>query len=828
MSDLARYRAIRDLEGTPEPLGADPVERALPAGAARTFVVQQHAAKGMHWDLRLEIGGVLASWAVPKGPSLDPKDKRLAIRTEDHPIEYADFEGIIPQGNYGAGAMILWDRGAYRTVDGVPPQEGLERGKLDLHLEGHKLRGRFALVRTKGEDGRSWLLLHKGEAREDIGELGPASVLSGLPVEELSEGGSRAEQVMGGLQRLRAPPWKGDVRRLRPMLAGGADAPFSRPGWLFELKYDGARVIAARSGERVTLYSRSGRDATATYPELALAVRHLPLDDFVIDGEVVSLAEDGRSSFERLQKRFVQSDPEAIRRLRVESPVVYYAFDLLEASGRDLRSAPLVERKKILALFTPRLGFVRFADHVEGDGDALYEAASEHGLEGVVAKRADARYATGRRSKNWLKIKVPRSSLFAIVGYVPGKGARRALGSLMLAWQRDNAFVYVGNAGSGLDESTIAELLERLEEAAVDGPAFLGVPDPLPRGAVYTRPDLVCEVRYTEVTSAGLLRHPVFLGLRPDRSPEDCVSPVESGATAEVAIVAPASEPRLKLTRLDKVFWPIEGYTKGDLLAYYKSVWPWLAPYLRDRPVVLTRYPDGVEGKNFYQKNAPEFTPAWVEREQIEGTDYFICNELRTLLYVINSGAIPLHVWSARRDRLDKPDWLILDLDPKRAPFLHVVLVARHIHRLLADLGVPHFVKTSGQDGLHVMLPLAAQLDHADAKLLAEVLARVVCADLPEIATVARPLAARGDKVYVDFLQNGRGKLIAAPFSVRPRAHAPVSMPLTWPQVSSRLDPTRWTLATAPRRLRRSGDPLRPILDESLDVETLLTALERL
>jgi bifunctional non-homologous end joining protein LigD len=325
----------------------------------------------------------------------------------------------------------------------------------------------------------------------------------------------------------------------------------------------------------------------------------------------------------------------------------------------------------------------------------------------------------------------------------------------------------------------------------------------------------------------------VFLGLRGDLRPEDCAAP---GATApddlaaaeaapEAPSARPAGEPALRLTRLEKVFWPVEGYTKGDLLAYYTSVWPWLAPYLRDRPVVLTRYPDGIEGKNFYQKNAPEFTPDWVTLETVDDTDYFVCNELRTLQYVVNSGAIPLHVWSARVGSLERPDWLILDLDPKQAPFAHVVRVARHIHGLLDELGVPHFVKTSGQDGLHVLVPLGATIGHDDAKALAEVLARLVCADLPEIATVTRPVAARGDKVYVDYLQNGRGKLIAAPFSVRPRPHAPVSMPLAWREVNARLDPSRYTLRTALRRLEKKGDPMREVLGHAVDVVRVLDGL---
>jgi bifunctional non-homologous end joining protein LigD len=836
--DLKRYREKRDPARTPEPFGGA-AARALPPAAPRAFVVQQHAARRTHWDLRLEVEGVLASWAVPKGPSLDPAQRRLAVRTEDHPLDYAHFEGVIPKGNYGAGAMIVWDAGAYRTHDAKAPAAALEEGKLDLELFGHKLRGRFALVRTRGGEGRDWLLIRKGAPPAEAVELverEPGSVLSGLTVEELAAGESRDAQVEQALRRLRAPRRPLRAGDLRPMLATTVDEPFSRKGWLFELKYDGVRVIASKDAEgRAGLSARSGRDVTALYPEVARALRHLPLAEFAIDGELVAPDERGVASFERIQRRFTQVDLQQVPRLELEFPVLLYAFDCLSALGRDLRGLALVRRKELLSLFCPRLAQVRFADHVEGDGEALFEAAREHALEGIVAKRAESRYESGRRSKSWQKVKVPRSACLVVVGLLPGKGSRAALGSLMLAWHREGELRYAGNAGSGLGEAGIREILEASADRARPGPAFAGAPDPLPRGATFVEPALVCEVRYSEVTSAGLLRHPVFLKLRPDLTPQECRAPAalevveERRATETASQAAGAQQPAetLQLTRLDKVFWPVEGFTKGDLLAYYEAVWPWLSPYLRDRPVVLTRYPDGIEGKSFYQKNAPEFTPEWVERRSIDGSDYFLCNDLRTLLYVVNSGAIPLHVWHARVDRLDRPDWLVLDLDPKEAPFAHVVRIARHLHALLRELGAAHFAKTSGQAGLHVLLPLGGSLSHQESRALAEVIARCVCAELPEIATVARPLAARADKVYVDFLQNGRGKLIASPLSVRPRPGAPLSMPLFWTQVTARLDPARWNIESAVRQLERRGDPFRGVLGEGVDVPALLARLER-
>jgi bifunctional non-homologous end joining protein LigD len=728
----------------------------------------------------------------------------------------------------------VWDQGTYRTIDAIQPAAGLEAGKLDLLLAGHKLRGRFALVRTRGSGGRDWLLLHKGSAGGDPVLGAPGSVLSGLTVEELREGTTRDARILTALRELRAPQRSLDRDALRPMLASPGEKAFSKPGWLFELKHDGVRVLALKEGASVRLLARTGGDRAHIYPEVARAVAHLPISSCVIDGEVVALDDSGRSSFERIQQRFTQNDPAVIARAEVEVPLVYCAFDLLAALGFDTRGLPLARRKLLLAEFAPSAGLVRFSDHVEEDGERLFEAAAASGLEGVIAKRADSRYESGRRSRSWLKLKAPRTARLAIAGWTAGKGSRTRMGALLLAGKRNDEWVYTGSAGSGLDEATIEALLPRLEAARLMSPPCVGVPDPPPRGARWTRPELVCDVRFTELTSAGLLRQPVLVALRPEARLEECLAPAAAAPSAPLPaqpapraqpLPAPPEEP--KLTRLDKIFWPAEGYTKGDLLGYYEEVWPWLAPYLRDRPVVLTRYPDGIAGKNFFQKNAPDFTPDWVPRQRIDDTDYFLCNELRTLLYVINSGAIPLHVWSARAPSLEKPDWLILDLDPKGAPFEHVVRVARHIHALLDELAAPHFLKTSGQDGLHVLVPLSASLDHAEARALAEVLARVVCAELPELATIVRPVAARGGKVYVDYLQNGRGKLIVAPLSVRPRDGAPVSMPLTWPRLRSSLDPARFTIRSAPGLLRRSGDPLAGVLTAQTDVASVLAGLEQ-
>jgi len=832
-SPLSSYRAKRDPSRTPEPF-AEPPTSAAANPTAGMFVVQQHSARRMHWDLRLEINGVLVSWAVPRGPSLDPSVKRLAVQTEDHPLEYADFEGVIPAGNYGAGAMIVWDRGSYQTIDGIGAVESLRRGKLDLTLFGHKLQGRWALVRTKGDNGRSWLLLHKGRppksAEPELVVKLPASVLSGLSVDDVGRGINQTATLAARAHHLGAHASRVADRDLRPMLAATGASAFTHADWLFELKYDGVRVLASRqpSGS-VQLRYRSGRDVTAVFPEIEQAVARLPCDDFVIDGEVIALDERGHTSFERLQRRLGLSNGAEIERARRAIPLLMMCFDLLRVAALDCRPLPLLKRKDLLAGFVPRLGIARYADHIEEQGKVLFAEAAALGLEGVVAKRSQSTYQSGRRSRDWLKLKALRSADLVIVGFTRGKGQRAPLGALLLAWRDGDGFAYAGNVGSGFDAAIVTGLTDRLRALTCQQPACSGIPLTVARRSTWTEPRLLAEVRFVEATSKGLLRQPVFVRVRDDKVPAQADS-LRQPRESPPPEAAPRPSGRndegvLQLTNRNKIFWPEDGFTKGDLLAYYERIWPYIAPYLRDRPVVLTRYPDGILGKSFFQTNVPDFTPSWVKTQRVDGTDFFLCNDLRTLLYVINSGCIPIHVWSARVVALQRPDWAIVDLDPKGAPFEHVVRLARSLHSLATELKAPHFLKTSGQDGLHILFPLGGALTHHEARTFAEVLSRLIVAENPTIATVARPLSDRGGRVYLDYLQNGYGKTIVAPFSVRPRTGAPVSTPLSWGELSPRLDPRRFTIATVPRRSRSRPDPLRAILD--VDVEPL-AVLERL
>src|SRR5437899_1467478 len=700
---LGTYRAKRSLDRTPEPGAAAPV--ATPS-AGGLFVVHMHAARRLHWDLRLEMDGVLKSWAVPKGPSPNRADKRLAVLVEDHPLEYGDFEGIIPEGNYGAGAVIVWDRGRWVPLE--DPQEGLKKGKLLFELRGYKLHGKWTLVKLKKGE-KEWLLIKEKDGYvADDGALPPQSVLSGLTVEELKAGANRAAPALELLARLKAPRRAVRPEEAEPMLAETRERPFTKPGWLFELKLDGYRVRAARHGGEAQLITRNGHDIAETFPEIARALAALPYDDVILDGELVVPDDAGRPSFQRLQNRARVSRALDVRRAAVETPALLYAFDLLAFAGYDLRPPP---------------------------------------------------------------------------------------------------------------------------------PALAG-PAPQDPGHSWVEPTLVAEVRYKEWTDEGLLRQPVFMRFRDDKPVTEVAILGAGGGERDLELPAESTAPRaplpkeVKFSNLDKVFWPDDGYTKGDLIDYYRAISPWLLPYLKDRPVVMTRYPDGITGKSFFQKDAPAFAPDWLRTERMwsEDTqreiDYFVCDDLESLLYLANLGTIPLHVWGSRTTSLEQPDWCILDLDPKEAPFTHVVTVAKAVKRLCDEIELPCFIKTSGSTGLHVLLPLGRQCTYEQCRQLGGLLARVIATQLPEIATVTRQVGKRGARVYLDYVQNGHGRLLVAPFSVRPLPGAPVSTPLLWREVGPNLDIRRFTIRSVPARMQKlRDDPLLPVLDARPD---LVAALARL
>ena len=744
----------------------------------------------------------------------------------------------------------MWDYGWYRSTKPQDPLDQLARGKLEVEIFGYKMRGRWTFARMSGKD-RDWLLLKKADGAAlpsgaaELIERYPQSVLSGLTVEEMADRPARLAAVRARLEALGAPRGEVDARAHPFTLATLAERPFSDPAWLYEVKYDGVRVLAARRGERVTLYGRSGQDTTSRYPEVVRALRALPVDRFVIDGEIVALDDAGRPSFQRLQPRMALTDPRDIEMAARRQPAVGVFFDCLMLDDRDLRRRPLVERKECLRLLVPALGPVRYGDHVAGEGRAFFEAASAQRLEGIVAKKARSVYSGGR-TRDWIKIKCQKRQEFVIGGYTDPQGARGHFGALHLGLYEGPAesprLVYVSKVGSGFDQAGLAAIWSRLGPLDRATPPFDAGAVPTGRGHHWVEPRLACEVRFTDWTEDGGLRHPTFIGLRDDRKPEDCrretAEPIDLGPAggpatepAAAPLAAPDPGARFKPTNLRKVFWPAEGYTKADLIEYYERIAPWMLPYLRDRPLVLTRFPDGIAGKSFYQKDAPEFAPAWVRTERIYSRDterdiaYLVVDDVEMLRYVANSAAIPIHCWASRVPSLERPDWLVLDLDPKGAPFTDVVRVALALRRILDGLALPSYVKTSGATGLHILLPLGARYTYEQARTFARLLAMLGVEAEPEISTVARPLRDRGGKVYIDFGQNGHGQTIVAPFSLRPLPGAPASCPLEWREVTPRLDPARFNLKTIAARFEKLADPLAPVLGEGLD---MAAAIERI
>jgi bifunctional non-homologous end joining protein LigD len=855
---LEAYRAKRAASQTPEPFGGLGLPDETDWTKPRMFVVQKHAATRLHYDFRLEWRGTLVSWAIPQGPSTDIAEKRLAMMVEDHPVEYADFEGVIPKGNYGAGEVIVWDKGLWLPLE--DPEEGFEKGKLLFEMRGFKLHGRFTLVRTKRQgqkDSKEWLLIKKPDAyagAEGARFLTPESIYSGLTLEEIQNGSKKAAAIRERLLALGAP--RAPVEPTPDfMLAEDAKGPFSDPNFIYELKYDGYRLLVVVEDGKCELVYRRGSRATELYPEIARAASLLPFSRLILDGELVCLDDNARPSFSRLQQRSQLRRTADVAAATVRLPATLQTFDILAFEDFDLRSLPLLERKSLLRDVLPRAGPLRFVDHIPQEGVLFYNEVERMGLEGVIAKRADSKYRAGRTS-DWQKLKADKTADFVVIGMTPPEGSRTGFGALHLAaYTRapleaggppsEPRLIYAGRVGSGFTEDQLKDYKGRLEKDVV-GAAPCAIVDE-PKGSTYVAPRHVVEVRFKSWSTQSLLRQPVFLRWRDEKPPEECVRPGEDlGTTWERTEAADAVplvvDKAVRFTNLTKVFWPVSdanavAYTKGDLIDYYRNVAPWFLPYLADRPITLTRYPDGIHGKSFFQKDAPPFIPGWMRTERLwsEDTgkelDLIIggdrsAGDLETLLFIANLGAIVLHAWNARASDPARPDWIILDLDPKEAPFEHVITLAQEAKALCDEIGLPCFAKTTGSSGLHVLVPTGSALTHDQCKTFAELLARVIVTRRDTIATIVRIPAHRGGKVYIDFLQNGHGKLLVAPFSVRPLPGAPVSMPLEWSEVCEGLTPRQFTMSNAVPRLQALGhDPLIGVLTEKPD---LLSALGKL
>lgn len=842
---LKEYRKKRDPGVTNEPFAA-----ASGASASETwvgdFVVHLHAATRRHYDLRIQIGEVLLSFAVPRGPSLDPADKRLAVQTEDHPFEYLDFEDIIPDGSYGAGPMIVWDLGRIQYLN-EPPERGLDVGKLDFLLFGHKLRGRFALVETTGRGGttskqRQWLLLKKQDVHcvpdgDTWLQTHGQSVLSGLEVEQLAQRPEFEAALVDRARQLGATEGSFDFPKLVPTLCAPNGAELVDPARLYELKLDGVRILGQRKGEQVQLKYRKPHALTNSYPDIERALRSLFARDFVIDGEIVAFNERGSPKFQLLAPRIHAKRPLDVKRAVSQVPVVFMVFDLLALGPLDLTSLPLVERKSLLADLVRGKGLVRYLDHLPGNGAPLFALAEQERLEGVVSKVAQSRYSVGVRSPDWVKHKCRRETELVVVGWIEGKGSRD-LGALELASYREGQLVYRGRVGGGMSDAMLAQLQSELAEIARDEPLNVeGLPE-TPSARHWVEPRLVVRVEYLEWSLGGNLRMPIFKDLLRDVEPASCDdAPPEELVELQrpqVEVVAEAPAPRrVQLTNRDKVFWPREGITKGDMLDYYAGISDVLLPHLADRPIMLVRYPDGIEGKNFYQWNTPKGTPSWVrtlslKHEERDGKDVttFLVDDVDALLHVINLGCIPIHVLASRKESLQCCDFLTIDFDLGDQPFREAVLMALGLKDLLEEVGLEGYPKTSGQSGLHVLIPMGPGIPFAIAKALVELLGRLLQTRFPETSTMERRISERGGRAYIDTGQTGRSRTIVAPYSVRAHPGATVSTPLSWDEVHLALKPEVFTLFTVVERAQQIGDPMLGLLSARPNVLGAVQQLE--
>ena len=806
--DLSKYNEKRDFSRTPEPVG----EKGKKS-RSQHFVVQRHQARRLHYDLRLEINGTLKSWAVPKGPSMNPRDKRLAVRTEDHPLKYLDFQGIIPQGNYGAGEMIIWDSGTFdidRTESDISANAQLKKGNLKLIFHGDKIKGHFALVRTDGgKDQESWLLIKKKDSfSTDI--TYDAETLVPVDTEGLRKQGGN---ILPG-------------QIVQPMLASTTGKIFNDKNWIYELKWDGYRVLAHISDKGVLLQSRNGIDLNSKFPELTKELEQVQ-HEVILDGEVVLLNEDGVSLFGELQNY-----PDSSGELR------FYVFDMLYLNGHDMTELPLIDRKSLIPEILENLAIVQYCDHIEGMGAALFKKAVESGMEGVMAKQMDSDYTPGLRTKKWLKIKAVEDMDALICGYTDSVNEGAAFGSLILGINENGILKYIGNCGSGFGEAYRKELLNKFDPYLINTNPFKKPLSLKGRKPNWLEPVFLCEVTYTEKTKNGILRHPVFKKLinepvaaKPSKNKtvqKINEHPVNKGEVLKIDGIP------VSISNLEKVYWPKSGFTKYDLIDYYLGISDIILPHLKDRPQSLHRHPDGIGKEGFYQKDN-ENVPEWMETIRIysksseRDIDYLLCQNTASLLYMANLGCIEINPWNSRIDTLEYPDYGIIDLDPPEGmPFNKAIKIALEVKKVLDAADIPGFCKTSGAKGLHIYLPMGAKYRYDEVRNFIKLLCYIVQANVSEIATMERQIKKRNGKIYLDYLQNRKGHTIASVYSVRPVMGAQVSAPLKWEELDKKTVPSEFTIKNMPDRIKKLGDLFEPLPNTSLDMEKALEKLGEL
>lgn len=827
---LYDYKRKRDLSQSGEP-----AEQYIHNNWPR-FVIQKHKASHLHYDLRLEHKGVLKSWAVPKGPTLDPSKKKLAIMVEDHPIEYRNFEGNIPEGNYGAGTVMIWDEGNYHIpgVSGIKETENafteqLEKGNLHIFFEGRKLRGSFHLVKiNRSGVPNGWLLIKKDDqfASSQPTYTDDSSIRTGRTMDQIRNSSPESSFINFDTKFIATE----NIRKgkphspIQPMLAQLIEEPFDNKDWIFEIKWDGYRAIAETEGEFTRFYSRNGISFLSGYEPVVDDLKKISAEA-ILDGELVVLDSNGRADFGLLQN-YRRSKSGDLR---------YYIFDLLYLNGFDLRMVPLIKRKKILKQIIPELYHIRYNDHIVEKGIEFFNIAKENKLEGIVAKDSNSTYQEGTRSGKWKKIKITFQQEFVIGGFTHPKGGRSGFGALLLGVYENNDLIYTGSVGGGFSENELHQIYSELSRFTIKNSPFKNTPHF--SQITWIKPLLVCEVKFAEWTADGFLRQPIFLGFRNDLDPlevsREFAVPQKksfSGKESDDTILQIDNQ-KIKVSNLGKVYFPSQNITKGDLIHYYREIAPYILPYLIDRPQSLHRFPDGIRGKDFFHKNF-EDTPEWVSKVKFRFEtgfiNYILCQNTATLLYIANLGSIEINVWNSRFNKPDFPDYMVIDLDPLECPFSYVIEVALVVHQILQQIDIPHYIKTSGATGLHIYVPLNAQYSFEQARQYSLIVCTLAHKRLPEITSLERVPEKRRGKVYLDYLQNSKGKTMVAPYSIRPREGAPVSTPLLWTELNNQLSPDQFTIRSIFSRLRSHGDLWKPVTGKGIDMLNSLKRLEAL
>lgn len=817
------------------------------SGGELRFVVQRHHASHLHYDFRLEMEGVLKSWAVPKGPSLNPNDKRLAMMVEDHPYSYRTFEGIIPEGNYGAGVVTIFDEGTYEAIEGKDQEKallkGLHSGSLKFRLHGKVLKGEFALVKIKNSEDNSWLLIkHKDEfavtKKFNSEDLVPQAVKQkGIARKKRSKTHKAVIAAAGNdiqQEAEESPEKTASQISYQPMLAKLSDEVFDDEDWIYEKKIDGYRAVAY-TGNKTKLISRNGIDFQDKYQPVMKALDKVNVEA-VLDGELAVEDKNGKSQFQKIQN-YNPNDQSAVLK--------YYVFDLLALEGHDLRKMELVKRKELLKALVKNTGepALIYSGHITGKGKDLLAEAEEKGWEGIIAKRADSIYESGKRTGNWLKFKNQASQEAVIIGFSKPAGSRKYFGSLVLGMYEDNKLIYIGNCGTGFTESSLKNVYQQLQKLISKiKPVREKVHQE--RNVTWVKPELVCEVTYSEWTADRHLRHPVFKGLRLDKTPMEVKQEsIEPALNDKKPVKDQKKRPdeteetfgrkRVKLTNLNKLYWKKENISKGQLIDYYREISDYILPYLKDRPLSLNRHPNGIEAPGFFQKDLDtEQIPKWIKYAPLfsesnnKNIDYLVCNDLPSLLWMVNLGCIEINPWLSTYKKPENPIFAVMDLDPQDVDFKEVVRIALTVRDILEEMEIKPYIKTSGSRGLHIFIHTGAKYDYDLTKDFIQYLGHLVLARHPDTTSLERSPSKRKNKIYLDFLQNRRGQTIAAPYSARPKPGASVSTPLEWNEVTENLNIKDFHIFNTAERLKEKGDLWASITDSKADLKKALKKLK--